>query len=277
MAILPNQTQKNFANSNGIITNELTQSRPSKTLQEHRFQLQRLTNQSSDVLQTIVSNSRVLIIEGISGAGKDTFQRYLKSKLHDRIVYDYSEGELLLSWNQRPIKDICRLQVRLMKSFVDYMANTIRNDDKAVFLLNRFHLSMYTMSVIQQPDLESAYNRVLKKLRTLPAHIFILQLMESEIEARSSHPERGSAWQKYQQHIIERDGFQNFLKRNISLQKAMVESAIRQQVPFSIFRLPSVFNNAINGRRPPLATITTALDMSLSNDATGHANTNLSL
>ena len=214
-------------------------------------------------LESILSSSRIIIIEGISGSGKDTFQRYLKSKLRGRDVYEYSEGDLLLSWNQRPIKDLFKLQVRLMRNFINYAADTINRDDRAVFLLNRFHLSTYTMGVTEQPELEREYNIALKRLRTLPAHIFILQLMENEIEARSSHPERGAAWHKFQQHILQREGFQNFVKRNALLQKAMVETAIRQQIPFSILRLPSVRNNGITGRRSPIRKITESLRSTL--------------
>jgi thymidylate kinase len=210
-------------------------------------------DQPSYSLQQIALDSRVLIIEGIAGSGKDTFQNYLKSKLRNRVVYDYSEGELLLSWNQRPIKDIFRLQVRLMINFIDYVADTIKRDDRAVFLLNRFHLSTYTMGVTEQPKLEREYNIVLKKLRMLPTHVFILQLLENEIESRTAHPERGAAWHKFQEHILEREGFQSFLKRNIQLQKAMVETAIRQQIPFSIFRLPSAMKTAIGRRRSTIA------------------------
>jgi thymidylate kinase len=205
-----------------------------------------LKHPESSQLESIISASRVLIVEGISGSGKDTFQRYLKSKLRDRVVHDYSEGELLLSWNQRPIKDIFKLQVRLMRNFMNYMADTIAADDKAVFLLNRFHLSTYTMGVSEQRSLEREYNIVLKKLRTLATHVFILQLMESEIESRSSHPERGTAWYKFQQHILQREGFQNFVNRNVLLQKAMIDTAIRQQIPFSILRLPSAPRKVIH-------------------------------
>ncbi len=216
-----------------------------------------------DNLERIALNSRVLIIEGISGSGKDTFQKYLKSKLRDRVVHDYSEGELLLSWNQRPIRDIFKLQLRLMRNFVDYVADTINRDDKAVFLLNRFHLSTYTMGVTEQPKLEREYNHVLKKLQMLPTHIFVLQLNETEIESRSSHPERGMAWHKFQQHILEREGFQNFLKRNVLLQQAMVETARRQQIPFSIVRLPSVPKSEITKRRSPITKISEDRDSSL--------------
>jgi hypothetical protein len=150
-----------------------------------------------------------------------------------------------------------------MRNFINYVADTINRDDRAVFLLNRFHLSTYTMGVTEQPKLERDYNIVLKKLRTLPTHVFILQLMESEIESRSSHPERGAAWHKFQQHILKREGFQNFVKRNVLLQKAMIETAIRQQIPFSILRLPSAPDAGITGRRTPITKIAENLDATL--------------
>lgn len=231
------------------------------------IQLPGLQNRNSSLLDKIISDNRVIIIEGISGSGKDTFQSYLKKQLKGRVVYDYSEGELLLSWNQRPIKDIFRLQVRLMRNFINYAADTINGDDSAVFLLNRFHLSTYTMGVTEQPKLEREYNIVLKKLRTLPTHVFILQLMESEIESRSSHPERGAAWHKFQQHILEREGFQNFVRRNALLQKAMIDTAIRQQIPFSILRLPSDPNRIITGRSSPTRNMTEKLEASLDQQA----------
>jgi thymidylate kinase len=236
---------------------------PAPLFEKKRNESLSARNLQSFSLDNILSSSRIIVLEGISGSGKDTFQKYLKSKLRGCHVYDYSEGELLLSWNQRPIKDIFKLQVRLMRNFIDYAADTINRDDKAVFLLNRFHLSTYTMGVTEQPKLEREYDIVLKTLRTLPTHVFILQLVQSEIESRSSHPERGAAWHKFQQHILEREGFQNFVKRNALLQKAMVETAIRQQIPFSILRLPSAPNAGITARRSSITKITENLDASL--------------
>ena len=214
-----------------------------------------LPNLPAFSLDSILSSSRIIIIEGISGSGKDTFQKYLKSKLRSRHVYDYSEGDLLLSWNQRPIKDIFKLQVRLMKNFIDYAADIIADDVAAVFLLNRFHLSTYTMGVTEQPKLQRKYNMVLKKLQRLPTHVFILQLMEGEIESRSLHPERGTAWQSFKEHILKREGFQDFVKRNVLLQNAMIETALRQHIPFSILRLPSAPNAVITRDRSSLAKI----------------------
>jgi hypothetical protein len=90
-----------------------------------------------------------------------------------------------------------------------------------------------------------------------------MQLMEGEMEARSSHPERGIAWRRFQQHILEREGFGNFVKRNATLQKAMIETAIRQKIPFSILRLPSAPNPEIAVRRSPNAKITANPDAPL--------------
>jgi thymidylate kinase len=253
----------NLANEDGLAA----WPKPASVFAEKRNDSIPARNRQPFALDNILSSSRIIILEGISGSGKDTFQKYLKSKLRGRNVYDYSEGELLLSWNQRPIKDIFKLQVRLMRNFIDYAADTIKSDDRAVFLLNRFHLSTYTMGVTEQPKLEREYNIILKTLRTLPAHVFILQLMDSEIESRSSHPERGAAWHKFQQHILEREGFQNFVKRNALLQKAMVETAIRQQIPFSILRLPSAINTGITERRAAFPKISENLDASLDSRA----------
>jgi len=238
----------------------------SEGIKERRNQLRRLQDQDSYHPERIALDSRVLIIEGIAGSGKDTFQKYLKSKLRSRVVHDYSEGELLWSWKHQQIKDIFKLQIRLMRNFLDYVAATLERDDKAVFLLNRFHLSTYTMyttGITEQATLEREYNIVLKTLRALPTHVFLLQLMEGEMEARSSHPERGVAWRRFQQHILEREGFGNFVKRNVTLQKAMIETAIRQNIPFSILRLPSAPNLGIAVRHSPNAKITANLDAAL--------------
>jgi thymidylate kinase len=225
-----------------------------------------LRNLQPFALDNILSSSRVIIIEGISGSGKDTLQKYLKSKLRSRVVHDYSEGEFLWSWKHQQIKDIFKMQIRLMRNFLDYVAMALERDDKALFLLNRFHLSTYTMyttGITEQATLEREYNMVIKALRALPTHVFLLQLMEEEMEARSSHPERGVAWRRFQQHILEREGFGNFVKRNVALQKAMIETAIRQNIPFSILRLPSASTLGIAVRRSANAKIAANLDAAL--------------
>ena len=192
-------------------------------------------------LQRTALNSRVLIIEGISGSGKDIFQMYLKKTLEDRDVYDYAEGEVLHSWKQLQIEGILELRVKFMKLFVNYVRDTIGRDEKAVFLLNRFHLSTYASTIVQQPKLRTEYNEIINILRMLPVHVFILQLDESEIEKRSLHPERSGAWQKFQQQIVGKDSFRDRLERQ---QRLILEAASKQLIPYSVIKLSYEPGNA---------------------------------
>jgi hypothetical protein len=69
----------------------------------------------------------------------------------------------------------------------------------------------------------------------LPIHVFILQLDDQDIETRSLHPERSGAWHKFQQQIVKNYTFRERLERQ---QKLILETAKRQQIPYSILKLP---------------------------------------
>jgi len=196
--------------------------------------LKPLSRQQETRLAKIALNSRVIIIEGISGSGKDTLQNYLKRKLAGLNLYDYSEGEVLHSWKQLQIKGISELRIRFMKNFVNFMSDIIHQDNHAVFLLNRFHLSTYASTILEHPELGSQYTEIVDGLRALPVHIFILQLDESEIEKRSFHPERTGAWRKFQQQIVQQH---NFRERLETQQKVILDAAVKQGIPYSVVKL----------------------------------------
>jgi thymidylate kinase len=199
-----------------------------------RNQLRRLQDPDSYFLEKTTLDSRVLIIEGISGSGKDAFQMYLKKTLEGRDVYDYSEGEVLHSWKQFQIEGIFKLRVKFMKLFVSYVRDIVSRDESAVFLLNRFHLSTYAWTIIQQQKLGREYDEIIDVLKMLPVHVFILHLDENEIEKRSLHPERPSAWQKFQKQIVENHSFCDRLKIQ---QKLILKAAKTQQIPYSVIKV----------------------------------------
>jgi len=201
-----------------------------KVMEERRIQLRRQLDQERYLLDRFALESRVIVVEGISGSGKDTFQTYLKKMLEGRDVYDYSEGDVLHSWKQLQIEGIFELRIKFMKLFVNYVRDIVSRDENAVFLLNRFHLSTGG----QQPKLGREYDEVINVLRTLPVHIFILQVDENEMERRSLHPERSGAWQKFQQRIAASDSFRDRLERQ---QRVILETAKRQQIPYSVIKL----------------------------------------
>jgi thymidylate kinase len=197
-------------------------------IEQRGIRLRPQQHKDSYFLERIALDSRVLIIEGISGSGKDTFQNYLKEKLKARDVYDYSEGDVLHSWKQLQIKGIFKLRIKFMKLFVNYIREIVSRDENAVFLLNRFHLS----TCGQQATLGREYDEMISVLRMLPVHIFILQVDENEMERRSLHPERSGAWRKFQQQIA--GSFRERLERQ---QRLMLETAKRQQIPYSVIKL----------------------------------------
>ena len=234
MRIVPGDEWRQLPrNRDGLVARSEQPELP-KGIKERRNQRRNL-QEDSHCLEKIALDSRVLIIEGISGSGKDTFQTYLKKKLKDRDVYDYSEGEVLHSWKQLQIEGILKLRVKFMKLFVNYVRDIVSRDENAVFLLNRFHLSTYASTIIQQPKLEKEYDEIINILRTLSVHVFILQVDASEIEKRSLHPERSGAWQKFQQQIAEKNSFRDRLERQ---QRLILEAANRQQIPYSVIKLP---------------------------------------
>ena len=154
-------------------------------------------------------------------------------------MYDYSEGELLHSWKHFPIEGILELRVKFERLFATYMRDVIKRDESAVFLLNRFHLSTYVSIAVRQPALEKECDETLILLRTLPVHVFILELDETEIEARSLHSERSSAWRKLQEQMITKDGFRNRLEKYVSQQRLIIDAAKRQRMPYSLIKLHS--------------------------------------
>jgi len=206
--------------------------RSEELIEERR--IRRLQGQDSYFLERIALDSRVIIIEGISGSGKDTLQTYLKKMLKGRDVYDYSEGDVLHSWKQLQIEGIFELRIKFMKLFVNYVRDIVSRDGNAVFLLNRFHLSTYASTIIQQPKLKREYDEIINVLRTLPVHVFILQVDENDIEKRSLHPERSGAWQKFRQQIVEKHGFRDRLERQ---QRLILKAAKRQEIPYSVIKV----------------------------------------
>lgn len=190
-------------------------------------------------------DSRVLIIEGISGSGKDTFQKSLRKALDNPNVHlhEYSEGEVLHSWKHLQIEGILKLRVKFMKYFVNHVREVIGREENAVFLLNRFHLSTYVSTIIKEPKLEREYDDIIKILRVLPVHVFILQLAEHEIEKRSLHSERCNVWRHHQQHIVKREGFRDRMERYLWQQALILKTAKKQRIPYSVIKFPCTHEN----------------------------------
>merc|ERR1712046_416742 len=97
-------------------------------------------------------NERIIIVEGVPGAGKDTLIRQLLAnytRAGIERVYPFGEEEMLFSWRHTWIKDIRDLRLELWNRTLDWFESEIRKDEQVRFVVNRFHISfhLYTWGV----------------------------------------------------------------------------------------------------------------------------------
>ena len=84
MRIVPGDEWRQLPrNRDGLVARSEQPELP-KGIKERRNQRRNL-QEDSHYLEKIALDSRVLIVEGISGSGKDTFQKYLKTKLQAEL------------------------------------------------------------------------------------------------------------------------------------------------------------------------------------------------
>ncbi|MBI4150170.1 AAA family ATPase [Candidatus Woesearchaeota archaeon] len=189
---------------------------------------------------SIDKNTRIHIIEGVAGSGKSTLQRLLEEQLKDKLIYSFKEEELLFSWKHAWIKDIDKLRLDFMNVFLDYCEDVLHKNSKAVFILDRFHLSFFYLAVQGKGEkkldkkLEKDYAKVIERLRQLPVHLYLPLLHQNQIEDRSSHKERiDETWKLHLQKRLAATGFSTLTDMYVATQKILVNMAEKQGIPYT--------------------------------------------
>lgn len=138
----------------------------------------------------MVNESRLRIIEGIPGSGKDTLQRRMLTELRgeSRPVYVFSEDALLFSWKHYRVPDIDVIRLGLMERLLAFVRAEMRDEPESIFIFNRFHISFALLN--RSAGLEEQYERVVSTLRDLDAHVIVPVLGQDEMAARVRHLER---------------------------------------------------------------------------------------
>ena len=183
-------------------------------------------------------HSRIIIIEGIAGSGKDTFQKNLAehSAKGGFIVYSFSEEELLFSWKHYWINNMESHRIRFLHSLLDYCEELIENP-KVVVILNRFHITYAIFSKFEKKA-KKLYDRLVWRLSNLPVQIFVGKLSEENIGKRALHPERNDiVWRMHQDKRLQVSGFGTLTELYKEEQKTIFTIAEKQGIPYSIFYL----------------------------------------
>lgn len=140
--------------------------------------------------------TRVFILEGIPGAGKNTLHEILKEKLTGKVIYDFGEEELLFSWKHAWIQDIDSLRLQFYENILDYCEEIIAKNPEAVFIFNRFHISYRLSTKLIDQHSNERYKRLLERLKKINTFVIVPIVAEDLIEVRAAHKERiDPVWQ----------------------------------------------------------------------------------
>ena len=79
------------------------------------------------IVMHIPKDKKVIIIEGIAGSGKSTFFKDYKESIKDKMVYAYTEEELLFGWRHNFIPGITDVRLRYFEKILDYIDLKLKN------------------------------------------------------------------------------------------------------------------------------------------------------
>lgn len=181
----------------------------------------------------VPKNTRVIILEGIAGSGKSTLVEYLKQQFKAPRVYVYLEQELLLGWKHVHIPHVSALRIEFINLFLDELEKNLEQRKDAIFILERFHLSMKILEWEFEKDFDTEYQKIVERIKKLPVHILIAELKDDEIKERMHHRERSRQWREYCEEKLVLRGFGNLESVSIAQQEAFFQAAQEQGIPFS--------------------------------------------
>ncbi len=181
----------------------------------------------------IPNEARVIILEGIAGSGKTTFKDYLKERLKERKVHEFTEGELLLGWKHIHIPHVSVVRVDFFELFLNHLERKLKEEADTLFIIERFHLSMKILEWEFEKDFDHRYEKLVSRIRKLPVHILITRLELPEIRKRMLHRERSCQWSEFCREKLKLRGFDNLELLSIDQQQKYFSLAEEQGMPYS--------------------------------------------
>ena len=185
---------------------------------------------------SFLSQSKVLLIEGVSGVGKTSFRKYLQRELavHGKHTFVFAEEELLFSWKHVAISGIEELRFSFYEKLLAEVEQELEKHDDITFVLERFHVSAKVISWYWDARLEEHYVQISKRLAEISAHLCILTLTDEQFAVRHGHPDRGAQWADYLEKKKVQFGVTDLNARVREEQVLFIEIAKASAIPHTI-------------------------------------------
>lgn len=180
----------------------------------------------------IPENARIIIIEGIPGSGKSTFKELLLKHLKDRKLYEYTEQELMLGWKHIHVPHVSSLRLDFANLYIDLFEKILAEDDDAIIVLERFHLSIKVLEWEFENNFNERYEAIIERLRKLPIITLIAKLDLPDIKKRMHHRERSSQWMEFIEEKLVLRGYEDLETLSIEQQKSYFKEAEAQGIPY---------------------------------------------
>ena len=190
-----------------------------------------------------VKKSKLIILEGVPGSGKNTIQDHLIERFSGKLIYQFGEREMLFSWKHGWIPDIDQMRLNFYENFLSYCEDIIQKDSNALFLVNRFHISYKLYTKLDDEQSQKRYVNILERIKNLRPHIIVPLLEKEHVEKRTSHIERvDPIWQQHLQKRLEQHGFTNLHDMYTAEQEKIKKMLAEQAISYDLinFKLPNI-------------------------------------
>lgn len=181
---------------------------------------------------TRFTKGRIIIIEGVPGAGKTNLEECLRQATKGRLVSFFPEETLLFGWIHAWLPGIDALRMSLMHRMIDHIKHSLAECPESLFVLTRFHISYLLFA--KEPDME-AYGSLITRLRELAVLVLVPQIPQAEVANRTVHIERvDPQWQAHLNKRLENSGFRDISAMYIDEQKKVQQLLASQQLQYEI-------------------------------------------
>jgi len=184
-------------------------------------------------MDLIPKDARVIILEGIAGSGKTTLKRQLKEVFRHREVYEFSEEELFLGWKHVHLPHLSPMRLAYYHILLDYIDHKLAEEPEAIFILERFHLSVIVLEWEFEANFEEDYRRLLDRLRRMPILILLAKLDPAKLKERMLHRERSRQWDNFIQEKLALRNYSDLERLSIDQQAAYFRQAQLQGIPYA--------------------------------------------